>query len=219
VRQLAQLGVLVFVFSSVVHLHIPDYPAFIFVGLLVWGWFAAGVATASVAVMERRHLVFQPRFPDAVLPLVAIAVALSEMLIALPVLLVIVAVAGDLRPEVVLALPLFAVQGLLMAGIGWLTCAATVYLPDVRNLVAVGLLLLFYVTPVFYDLARVPSSAHWVLSLNPLSTLIEAQRAIFLGRPAPTVLALTLVTAASAALAVVGLAVFRRLESGFVDEL
>lgn len=218
-RQLAQLGVLVFVFSSVVDLGIRDYPAFIFVGLLVWSWFSAGVAAATGAVLDRPHLVFQPAFPDAMLPLVAIVVALVDLLLALPLLLVVVAVAGDLRPAAILTLPLLAVQALLMAGIGWLCGAITVYLRDVRNIVTVGLLMLFYVTPVFYDASRVPEGARWLLYLNPLTTLVEAQRAIFMRGPAPSALALVLVTLASLAVAAVGMLVFRRLQGGFVDEL
>lgn len=218
-RQLAQLGVLVFVFSSVVDLNIPDYPSFVFVGLLVWGWFAGGLAAAAGAVLDRRHLVFQPAFPDTTLPLIAITVALIDLLLALPVLLVVVAVSGDLGPGVLLAIPLLGIQGVLMAGVGWLCCAAAVYLRDVRNIVAIGLLMLFYVTPVFYDVSRVPDSARWVLNLNPMTILVEAHRAIFLSRPAPSALALALVTVASLLTAVVGLLVFRRLQPGFADEL
>lgn len=218
-RQLAQLGVLVFVFSSVVDLGIPDYPSFVFVGLLVWGWFASGIAAATGAVLDRRHLVFQPAFPDTMLPLIAITVALIDLLLALPVLLVIVTVSGDLRPAVLIAVPLLGIQALLMVGLGWLCCAAAVYLRDVRNIVGVGLLLLFYMTPVFYEVGRAPEAARWVLYLNPMTTLVEAHRAIFLRQPAPSALALVLVTAASLLTAVVGLLVFRRLQPGFVDEL
>ena len=40
-RQLAQLAVLVFVFSGVVDLGIEDYPVFVFTGLLAFTWFSA----------------------------------------------------------------------------------------------------------------------------------------------------------------------------------
>jgi len=42
-RQLAQFGVLLLVFTSVVDLGIDDYPAFLFTGLVAWSWFASGL--------------------------------------------------------------------------------------------------------------------------------------------------------------------------------
>ena len=70
-------------------------------------------------------------------------------------------------------------QFVLCCGIAWLTAAATVHVRDVRNVVGLGLTLLFYVTPVFYDRqASVPEHYHWLLQLNPLTTLIEGWRAV-----------------------------------------
>src|SRR2546421_10554856 len=47
VRQLAQLAVLVFTFSKVLPLHVPDYGAFVFTGLIGWTWFITGISGAA----------------------------------------------------------------------------------------------------------------------------------------------------------------------------
>ena len=153
------------------------------------------------------------------LPIVAVAVGFVDALIALPVLLVMVAVAGDASWKLVLLPLLFAVQFVLTCGIGLVTSAVTVYLRDVRGLVAVGLTVLFCLTPVFYDVARVPHRYHWVLRLNPLTTLIEAYRAVLLGSDFPPVGAALAVAAVSVLLLVAGARLFTRLAGGVVDEL
>ena len=218
-RQLAQLGVLVFIFSKVFDLGIENYAVFVFTGIVAFTWFASGASAAASSLLDQRHLVFQPRFPTAVLPIVALAVPLVDVLLAMPVLLAMLAAGGDLHPIALLLAPLLCIQLVLMCGIAWLAAAASVYLRDVPALVALGLTLIFYLTPVFYPLDRVPERYHWILELNPLTTLIEAYRDVLLDQRAPDVAAVTLVTVASTAIAVGALFLFGRLRAGFVDEL
>jgi lipopolysaccharide transport system permease protein len=218
-RQLAQLAVLVFIFSAVFDLGIDNYPVFVFSGLLAYTWFSAGLSEAASSLLSQRHFVFQPRFPTAVLPVVAVAVPFVDVLMALPVLLVMLVATGELGWSALLLPPLVAIQFVLMSGLAWLCAAGTVYLRDVPNVVLVGLTLLFYMTPVFYSLDRVPDRYRWVLELNPLATLIEGYRAVLIGQAAPSALKLLVVCAGSAAVAALGLLVFRRLQPGFVDEL
>jgi lipopolysaccharide transport system permease protein len=219
VRQLAQLGVLVFVFSTVLPLGIPDFPVFVFSGLIAWSWFAAGVAQGTSSLLAQRHLVFQSRFPVAVLPVVSVAVPLVDVLLVLPALAVLLVASGELHWTVVLMPPLLLVQLVLMCGIAWLCAAVAVFLRDIVNVVAVGLLLLFYLTPVFYSLESVPDEYVWVLHLNPMTTLLEAYRSVLLGQDFPGIPRVLAVGAASVAIAVAGWWTFRRLEDRFVDEL
>jgi lipopolysaccharide transport system permease protein len=218
-RQLAQLAVLVFVFSKVFELDIENYGVFVFSGLIAYSWFSAGVLGATTAVLDQRHLVFQPRFPPAAVPVVAVAVPFIDVLVALPVLLLMMVFSGDIGPGALLLPPLLAIQLVLMCGIGWISASVSVYLRDIPNVVIVGLTLLFYMTPVFYELDSIPEQYQTVFKVNPLATLIEAYRAALLGSPWPSALRLAAVTVLAAAVAAIGLLVFRRLQAGFVDEL
>jgi lipopolysaccharide transport system permease protein len=218
-RLLAQLAVLVFIFSSVFPLGIDNYAVFVFSGVIAYTWFSSGVADATNSLIAQRHLVFQPGFPTPVVPVVSVAVPFVDALMAVPVLLVMLGFSGDLSAEAVLVLPILAVQFVLMCGIAWISSALTVYVRDVPNVVTVGLTLLFYMTPVFYSLERVPERYRWILELNPLGTLIEGYRAALLGGDFPGALQFWGSVAVSFALAAIGLVIFRRLRPGFVDEL
>jgi lipopolysaccharide transport system permease protein len=217
-RQLAQFAVLLVVFGTVLDLGIPDYPAFVFSGLLVWAWFAAGVQRASTAVIAGRHLLFHPRFPALALPAVAVTVPLIDFAIALPVMAGIVVFSGELHATVLLLPLLVAIQLTLMAGLGWIAAALAVYVRDVGQVVAVGLLLLFYLTPVFYDHTRVPDY-RWLFDLNPLTALLTAYRDVLLRGDLPDPGAVAALAAGGALVAAAGYAFFKRLEPGFVDEL
>jgi lipopolysaccharide transport system permease protein len=219
IRQLAQLGVLVLLFSRIVDLGVGNYAVFVFAGLISWTWFATSVDVATGSLIGNRHLVMQPRFPPAVLPVVSVAIGFVDCLIALPVLVVMTIVSGDIRATILLLPVLFAVQFVLTCGVALIASVVTVYLRDVRGIVTVGLTLLFYLTPVFYDVGRVPERYESLLRVNPLTTLLECYRWALLGGDFPPAGAVAWLLAATALLAAAGVLVFRRLAGGIVDEL
>jgi ABC-type polysaccharide/polyol phosphate export permease len=219
VRQLAQLGVLVIAFSHVLHLGVPHYAPFVFSGLIAWNWFSTGVVNGTSSLLDRRHLVFQPRFPLIALPLVAVAVPLIDLLLALPVLVIMVVATTGLHWTILFLPVLVAIQLTLMAGIAWLTAAATVYFRDVRHIVMVGVTMLFYFTPVFYDLDRLPHHFQSLLRLNPVTTIVDGYHSIVLGGTLPSPDWLAAVTLLSVLLATAGVLFFNRVSPEFVDEL
>lgn len=218
-RQLAQLAVLAFLFGNLFDLGIEHYPVFIFVGLMSWTWFAGAVGAAASSVLSQRHLVMQPRLPSSALPIVAVVMPLVDVVFALPVLLIMLVLTTGLHWELLACPLLLILQLVLVAGLGWLAAGVSVFLRDVPNLIAVGLMILFYLTPVFYDRTRVPERFHWVLDLNPLTTIIDAYRSLLLGTPGPSLARLAGVAVASAAILVLGHWVFVRLAPRFADHV
>jgi lipopolysaccharide transport system permease protein len=128
------------------------------------------------------------------------------------------ALAGDLHATILFLPVIVVVQFILMCGMVWLAAAAQVYFRDVANIVGLLLLMLFYVTPVFYSRSSV-SHYGWVLRLNPMTTVIEAWRQVTLEGTLPLRPAFGILAGVSVLGAAVGIVVFRRLSRGFVDEL
>lgn len=218
-RQLAQLAILVFVFSRILHLGIKDFPVFVFSGLVAWNWFMGGILRASTSLIENRHLLFQPRFPSRVVPIVAIFVPLLDVVFALPVLLVMLALGSGLSWSA-LELPVFlALQFVMMAGLAWWLAAATVFFRDIPNLVGVFLLLMFYLTPVFYSHHNIPPRYGRVLGLDPMTIIIDAIRAVLLHTGSPDWKFIGALFGASLVVSVSGYQVFGRLQRRFVDHL
>jgi lipopolysaccharide transport system permease protein len=218
-RQLAQLAALVFIFGSVLDLNIDHFPVFVFSGLIAWTWFSTGLGTAATVLLDERHLVFQPRLPSAVLPIVSIVVPLVDVLLALPILLGMAVLETGLEWTIVVTPVLVVLQLALMAGIAWLISSVSVFFRDVPNLVAVVLQILFYMTPVFYGLRTVPDQYQWVLQLNPMTTLVEAYRAALLGAPWPSAGHFLYVAVLAIVLCIGGYVTFRRLSRNFADNL
>lgn len=217
---LAQLFVFTFVFRTVFELKIPDYSAFLFIGIIAWTWFQTSLYQATSSIVENADLIKQPGFPVAILPVVTVTTHLIHFLLALVILLPILFATGHWPSPALLLLPVaVAVQVLLSLGICYLVAALHVTLRDTQYTIGLLLMLGFYLTPVFYNPERVPPAYKAYYNLNPLVHLIGSFRSILLRGEAPDVKALGLVAVFSAAVLAVGLAVFRRASYHFVEEL
>jgi lipopolysaccharide transport system permease protein len=217
---LARLVILIFVFTRVLPLGIPNYPVFVFSGLIAWMWFSAGLSSATSSALDRRDLLFRPGLPRAAVPVVSVLTDGLDYFAALPILLLFL-VLGDGVPVTALALPVvLGVQLMLTLGLGYALCAANVYLRDVRLLVDIGTLLGFYLTPVFYSRESVTAANPLVLDLNPMAHLLAAYRAILLPPGhLPELGPFLVLSAFCAAVFVGGYAIYRRVSPSFVDEI
>lgn len=220
INPLLQLAVFSFVFRTVIPINIPRYSSFAFSGLLIWTWSQTALFQATGLITSNKALIRQPNFPTAILPVVTTMTGLIHFLLALPVLIIFLAVDGVQPSSVLFVLPLLMViQFVLTVGLAYPLAALNVTFRDTQHTLGVLLQMLFYLTPIFYDLNSVPKEFQPFYQLNPMVPLIEAYRAILLKGTQPDWQALLTVSLAVAVILPIGLAIFRRQSNTFVEEL
>lgn len=220
INPLLQLAVFSFVFRSVIPINIPQFSSFAFSGLLIWTWSQTALFQATGLITSNKALIRQPNFPTAILPVVTTMTGLIHFLLALPVLIIFLAVDGVEPNSVLFVLPLLMViQFVLTVGLAYPLAALNVTFRDTQHTLGVLLQMLFYLTPIFYDLNSVPKEFQPLYQLNPMVPLIEAYRAILLKGTQPDWQALLIVSLVVAVILPIGLAIFRRQSNTFVEEL
>lgn len=220
INPLLQLAVFSFVFRSVIPVNIPQFSSFAFSGLLIWNWSQAALFQATGLITGNLALIRQPNFPTAILPVVTTTTGLIHFLLALPVLIIFLAVDGVRPSPVLFALPLLVViQFILTVSLAYPLAAINVTFRDTQHTLGVLLQMLFYLTPIFYDLNSVPEKFRSLYQLNPMVPLIEAYRAILLKGMQPDWLMLLILSLVVTALLPIGLGIFRRQSDRFVEEL
>jgi ABC-type polysaccharide/polyol phosphate export permease len=176
----AQLLVMVFLFQSVVPLNIDAYPAFVFCALLPWGWFSGCLGSSGGLFLGNRDLVRHPNFVPVRLAIVNTLSNLITYLAALPILLLVLVAYGRPITFALLLFPvLMLIQATLTIGLSLIIATLNVFFRDVQHIVTVSLLLLFYLTPVFYRPQSVAAKYHLVYEINPIAVLIQGYRDIF----------------------------------------
>jgi lipopolysaccharide transport system permease protein len=220
INPLLQLAVFSFVFRSVIPINIPQFSSFAFSGLLIWTWSQTALFQATGLITSNKALIRQPNFPTAILPVVTTMTGLIHFLLALPVLIIFLAVDGVRPSSVLVGLPLLMViQFVLTVGLAYPLAALNVTFRDTQHTLGVLLQMLFYLTPIFYDLNSVPKEFQPLYQLNPMVPLLQAYRAILLKGTQPDWQALLMVSLAVAVILPIGLAIFRRQSNTFVEEL
>jgi lipopolysaccharide transport system permease protein len=101
-------------------------------------------------------------------------------------------------------------------GVGMLLAALNVKYRDVRHALPFLIQVWMFVTPIIYPASIVPQRFRWLLSLNPLSGIIEGHRASLFGKSFNWT-GLGISTAVALALLVYSAYAFRRMEKTFAD--
>jgi lipopolysaccharide transport system permease protein len=215
---LSQLFVLVFIFGKVVPLNIEAYPAFVLTALLPWQWFSNCLSSAGSLFTGNRDLVRKPNFASFTLVIVDVLVNLLLYLVFLPVLLVMLLKYGRGITIYILVLPLIMmIQAFLTTGLALIIGTLNVFYRDVQYIVTVSLMLLFYLTPVFYRSQNIAGGYRLILGLNPVGVLIDNYRAVLFYGRAPQWFSLFSVGVISAILCWVGYLIYRRFLHEVID--
>ena len=195
-----------------------EYALFLFTGLLVFNVFAELVSRAPSLMLENTSYIKNMVFPTEILPVVSLLAALFNFAIGFAVLMVLYLVQRGLPPitTLLVALPLLPLC-LLTLGLSWFLSALGVYVRDLRQLIAIVIPALMFLSPLFYPVSILPEAVRPIIMLNPLAPTIESMRElVFYGR-LPNWGSYLLGVAASAAVAWLGYIWFVKTRRGFAD--
>lgn len=225
-------AILVPVFTATVYVIIfgkfadfPDggvaYPSLVIAGVLPMQYFASSLTGSSMSLASNLQLVTKVYFPRALLPLAAVIVPLIDFVVGLPVLVALMWFYGT-WPEGVefLFAPLFILLAAVTAlGAGFMLSAINVRFRDVRYVVPVFLQVLPLLSGVMFAVDQIPTKWQWILSLNPMTTVIAGWRWAVLGANQPDPGQAAVGVAVAFLLFLGGLAVFRSAEPRFADTI
>jgi ABC-type polysaccharide/polyol phosphate export permease len=224
------MGVYSLVFSIYLRVPMEHYAVFLCTGLLPWLWFSSSLGHATGVIVGSGALVKRVLFPAEVLPLVSVFSNLVNLLLSLPLLVLFLLLAGKWPGPALAFLPLLlALQLALTVGLALPLAALNVHLRDVEQILANGLVLLFFFSPILYPVSTVPQTLELgslltlplraLYFLNPIAGLIHGyQNVLFYGRE-PHWIHLGVVAVAAPLALWGGYRVFDRLRDGLAEEV
>ena len=197
------------------------YPTLVIAGVLPMQYFASSLTQSSMSLLANLPLVTKVYFPRTLLPLTGVTVPLVDLVVGLPVLLALMWKYGT-WPDgwKVVTAPLFMLLAVVtVLGIGLLLSAVNVRYRDVRYMIPVFLQVLPLLSGVMFAVDQIPEKWQWILSFNPMTSVIAGWRWAMLDASAPDPGQVAVGVSVALALFVVGLAVFRSSEPRFADTI
>ncbi|MBN2115557.1 MAG: ABC transporter permease [Anaerolineales bacterium] len=215
--------VFTFVFDRVAKLATDgiQYEVFSFTALLPWGLFVTALNQGSRSLVAHNNMVTKIYFPRLILPMSSVFAGLVDFAIAF-VILIGLMVYYQVTPawQLLWTLPFFLLLAIITAlGAALWLSAINVKYRDVNHALPFLTQFWLFATPVAYSFSTLSENFRLVLSLNPMTGVVNGFRWALLGAGTGPDLALWISVIISILIFVSGLFYFRSMEKTFADTI
>jgi lipopolysaccharide transport system permease protein len=195
-----------------------DFVFYFLCGMLPWLAFSEAVGRSPNVVLDHSNFVKRVVFPLEILPLNLTLTGLVTEFFALLIFLAALLGTGRGLDWTAVYLPVILVpQLLLTAGLCWFLAALGVFLRDIGQIMGFVLTVWFFATPIVYPASALPEGWLWLFEKNPMYTVVEAYRAVFLESSPPSATPLLVLWAVAVAAFWLGYAWFYKVRKSFAD--
>ncbi len=213
------------IFSSIANISTGAVPPVLFylIGTTLWNYFSETLNVTSRTFTDNASIFGKVYFPRIILPLSKVVSGLVKFLIQFSVfvlvLLYYVFISHKVTPNAYLFLaPVWLlVIVLLSLGFGIIITSLTTKYRDLMFLIAFGVQLAMYATPVIIPLSEVHGKKKLIFLFNPLTSLFEAIKYGLLGSGVFDVSWILYSITFTFLFLIVGIVVFNRVEKRFID--
>ncbi|HZV70015.1 MAG TPA: ABC transporter permease [Saprospiraceae bacterium] len=219
INPLISILLLFFVFNVIVNVDTDGIPPLLFTvsGLCAWNYFSKVVSEAGTSIVGAQALVKKIYFPRLVIPVSKAISGLIELFVVLVILFILLLYYRypvDLK--IFLLIPCIVLVFFIGLGCGIWVAALTIRFRDFHYIVPVLLRIGMFASPIAFGTKMVPEGYKWVVSLNPLTGIIDGFRYALFNIPLDyEVFMISMAT--SVVLLISGIIYFLRMEKYIAD--
>lgn len=220
VNPLLQLIVYSIIFPFVMRFNQENYAMFLFVALIPWNYFTASMQGACGLIIWNSNMVTKVYFPREVLPISYTFSGLMNMIFSYAIVFPMLAIFRVPFTWNILWLPILMIcQTFLSLGISLLVSSINVYFRDIEYLISIGLMALYFLTPIMYNITALPERLRKYMYINPMTGYILMYRDVTFTGIGPDLKILAFSLAYSLVVFVVGTYTFEKLQRRFTEVL
>ena len=202
---------------------IPDF-LFYMAGNILWSYLSGCLQATAGTFLGNARLFGKVYFPRLVMP---IATCISKLItFGAQFFLFFLFVMwymwkGNVRLTwLCLLTPLILFElALLAMGVGMILASLTTKYRDLQVLVGFGVQLWMYATPIVYPYSQIPGKWRWIISWNPVASLVEIFRYGWLGSGTVSFPQMGMGALITAVILVFGVLLFNRTQRTFMDSI
>jgi lipopolysaccharide transport system permease protein len=191
----------------------PDFVPTFLCGAVVWKWFDSGLKGGSHAIRSHRGLLQQVYVPKYIFPVISVLGSTARFLPVFAIFAIFLLIYG-IPPKITwLAVPLVMLTQLcLVMALAMLLGAVTPFLPDLKVAIDNGMMILFFISGVFFNINEVHEPLRSYLLLNPMAGLIDEYRNVMIRGIWPDDGRLAIILISSIVLGVLALALLKKMD-------
>ena len=179
-KPLAVFGILYTVFTVFLRVgsDIPHYPVYLLLGVVLWSFVSECSTYGMRSIVDKGDLMRKIYFPRIILVIASTISATITLLINLLVVVLFLLIARVFPQPLAIAefILLLVELYVLCLGLSFLLSSLYTKFRDISHIWEVFLQLLFYASAVIYPLAAVPSKYRTLLTLNPVTQILQDSR-------------------------------------------
>ncbi len=200
-------------FAHLYHRGNADYVLFLLIGLITWKWFQSTVNTGANSLIANIGVMNQVYISKIVFPLTYVAINTFKFLI---VLLLFITFTQFRAIDVSMVwgyLPLLVfVQLILIIAVTCFLAAIMPFFPDLRFILDNILILIFFLSGIFFNIKNLPQHLQKYLQLNPMADLIIMYRNLITQGIPPDWQQVYIITLSSIALLLLSILLLNRFD-------
>lgn len=214
---LFMMCVLTVVFSTIFRFDIPNYPLYLIIGQVVFGFVSESTTMAMDSIISNASLLKKVYVPKVIFTMARVMSSFVNMLFSLVAIFIVMMVTGVHVGKAVFLLPPFlAMLFVFCLGLGLVLAALAVFFRDMFHLYGVFVTAWSFWTPIFYPMKIIPEEFLPYFTLNPLIDYLDCFRKIILWGQAPSLHEMAVCLLVSIVTLVIGCFVFKKLQNQFL---
>ncbi|NKI24250.1 ABC transporter permease [Paenibacillus dendritiformis] len=217
---LLMMVVLTIIFSTVFNNHINNFPVYVLTGRIIYQFFSESTNFAMDSIHANSQLIRKVYVPKYFFPLSRVCSSFITTLISTVPLLFVMLMTDVTFSwiNIMFIIPLLYLL-IISAGIGMLLASITVFFRDMKHLYSIVLMLIMYMTPIFYPASIIPEKYMPIIKLNPLFSVVEMFRDVVMYGQLPGLGAHFICIAYVFIYGTIGILVFYKTQDRFIYHL
>lgn len=185
IEPLLTTTVLVVVFGTLFKNEDPNYPMYVIIGRLMYSFFSAGTNATMISFRQNAEIMKKVYIPKLIYPVSTVIYNYIITGISLLVLIPVDIYCGIIPTwHLFQFIPAVFLTMIFTFGTGLILASLNVFFDDIVYLWSVALLLIMYMSAIFYYPEAILESRYsFILNMNPLFSTIQLGRDAFFAQP------------------------------------
>ncbi|MHB1669693.1 ABC transporter permease [Thiomonas sp.] len=209
-----------FVFTHVFRSDLPNYILYLVIGVLHYNLFSQAISQSCESLTGAAGLLQKIYFPRILIPTANLIFTLALWVVAILILIVLYPFLGGVYHWGLLLYPLaLALYIAFIWGLVLTLSVLNVEFRDLKHLVEIAVMFLFWLTPIGYDLNTLGTNSRMIVEINPLTEFMQIFHSLLYQGTLPSLGSVAIASAWTAAALLLGTFLFRRKARSLVEDL